>query len=91
MDVITYREPRGCNDCAETGYRGRQPLVEMLTLDAQPTAEAVLQREGSGEIESRAIAAGMRSRWQQAADAIVAGTTSPEEIRRVLGFRQRSG
>lgn len=91
LEVNTFREPAGCSACGETGYRGRSPLVELLTLKSPPIASAVLQREGSDEIEACAVEAGMRSRWQQAVDAVEDGTTSPEEIRRVLGFGRRGG
>ena len=85
--VDRFREPVGCERCGGTGYRGRQPLVEMLTVNDRQTATAVLSRSDSADIEKFAVEAGMITRWDHAREAVNSGQTSPAEIRRVLGFR----
>jgi general secretion pathway protein E len=86
LPVNKCRQPRGCSNCHETGYRERLLLVEALTLDDGKLASAVLQRKDAAELERLAVATGMKTRWTQAIDAVEAGLTSPAEVRRVLGF-----
>jgi general secretion pathway protein E len=62
----------------------------MLLVDRGEVGRALLERADAESLERLAVAAGMRSRWQRAADAVEAGLTSPAEIRRVLGFSNRS-
>ncbi len=78
--------PRGCNECAGTGYRGRFLLVEMLTLSHSELPRAILAHSETAVIERLAAEAGMSSRWQRACRAVDQGLTSPAEVRRVLGF-----
>jgi type II secretory ATPase GspE/PulE/Tfp pilus assembly ATPase PilB-like protein len=60
-------------------------LAEMLLPDRGEVGRAILARTDVGEIERRAVAAGMVSRWERAHAAVEAGRTSPAEVRRVLG------
>ena len=78
--------PAGCDACGGTGYSGRTVLAEMLPLDDDALAQAILARSELAVLERRAIAAGMADRWARAAAAVEAGVTSPAEVRRVLGF-----
>lgn len=90
LDVEQFRVPRGCDQCDGTGYRGRMPIAELLTLERQTVRQAVLENRDSSSVEASAIAEGMKSRWEAAAERIEAGLTSPAEVRRVLGFTRRS-
>jgi type II secretory ATPase GspE/PulE/Tfp pilus assembly ATPase PilB-like protein len=40
-------EPAGCAACAETGYRGRLPLIEILEVD-----ETIREHIRAGDVES---------------------------------------
>jgi type II secretory ATPase GspE/PulE/Tfp pilus assembly ATPase PilB-like protein len=61
-------------------------LAEMLQAEASDLGRAILDRSDAGQLEQRAVQAGMVTRWQRALAAVEAGVTSPQEIRRVLGF-----
>ena len=78
--------PHGCPECGGTGYRGRFLLVEMLTLARTELGRAILSRSDSATIERLAVESGMVTRWQRACRAVENGSTSPAEVRRVLGF-----
>jgi type II secretory ATPase GspE/PulE/Tfp pilus assembly ATPase PilB-like protein len=79
----------GCLECGGTGYRGRTLLAELFTaVDKTELARAILSKSDAADLERLAVADGMVTRWQRAVAAIEAGTTSPAEIRRVLGFGQ---
>ena len=76
----------GCAACGNTGYRGRLPLVELLTLNDQEMTRAILARRDANELARLATAAGMTTIQQRAVTAVESLLTSPAEVRRVLGF-----
>jgi type II secretory ATPase GspE/PulE/Tfp pilus assembly ATPase PilB-like protein len=82
--------PAGCDQCGGTGYTGRTVLAEMLPLDDDALAQAVLVRSELSVLEKRALEAGMVDRWSRAVTAVETGITSPAEVRRVLGFSDTS-
>ncbi|MBX3411698.1 MAG: type II/IV secretion system protein [Pirellulales bacterium] len=88
LRVSGARLPVGCDACRGTGYAGRMVLAEMLTIDRNALARAVLSRTDAAQLDELAVAGGMVSRWQRACDAVEAGLTSPAEVRRVLGFSE---
>jgi type II secretory ATPase GspE/PulE/Tfp pilus assembly ATPase PilB-like protein len=85
LPVQTARLPRGCPACGSTGYRGRLVLAEVLHPDRERIGPAVLARSDVQTLERIALDGGMTGRWQRACQAVEAGSTSPGEIRRVLG------
>ncbi|HPM83148.1 MAG TPA: GspE/PulE family protein [Candidatus Anammoximicrobium sp.] len=86
LPVPRFRLPVGCEQCHGTGYHGRMILAEMLQAECSDLGRAILDRSDTGRLEQLAIQAGMVTRWQRALEAVQAGMTSPQEIRRVLGF-----
>lgn len=82
--------PAGCDACGGTGYSGRTVLAEMLPLEDDALARAILARSELSVLERAALDAGMVDRWARAAAAVEAGITSPAEVRRVLGFSDNS-
>ncbi len=83
ISAVVSRSGHGCERCRQTGYVGRVPVAEVLTLDEALRAEV---RGGSGERELRAAmrASGYRTMREAALDLVGAGLTSLEEINRVL-------
>jgi type II secretory ATPase GspE/PulE/Tfp pilus assembly ATPase PilB-like protein len=81
--------PGGCEQCGGTGYHGRRLIAEMLLIDPEPVAAAILARGDVARLEHAAVGSGMMSRWQRAAELVEAGLTSPAEVRRVLGVNER--
>ena len=77
--------PEGCADCRGTGYQGRAVLAEMLLAEASELGRAILSRSDKAQLEALAVEAGMVPLWRRACQAVEAGTTSPAEVRRVLG------
>lgn len=91
LPVEEVRVPVGCDACGGTGYRGRLVLVEMLLPERSELGRAILSRSDAAALERLAVESGMVTRWQRACDALLAGLTSPQEVRRVLGFSDRPG
>ncbi len=75
---------RGCHECHGSGYKGRQGIYEVLTLD-----DALRDRIGSGasilEIRRTLREQGTHGIARDAALRVMDGVTTPEEILRVLG------
>ena len=76
-----YR-PKGCRDCRQLGFVGRQGIFELCT-----TSDAVRQlahdRASSWEIRKAARAAGMRTLREDAWLKVISGLTTIDEVSRV--------
>lgn len=80
----------GCGDCQQTGYRGRTVVAELLSIQDGPIGKAIVERLDSRALEELAASRGMVTCLNSVCDAILAGTTTPHEARRVLGFSTTS-
>jgi type II secretory ATPase GspE/PulE/Tfp pilus assembly ATPase PilB-like protein len=80
--------PTGCEKCRGTGFANRLLISELFVILRKEFARAVLTRSDSAELEHLAVAAGMKTRWQRACEAVERGQTTPAEVRRVLGFSE---
>jgi len=86
LPVSVVRVPGGCAECGGTGYHGRFLLAELLLPQQTELGRAILSRSDAGELERLAVEAGMTTQRERAHEAVAAGWTSPDEVRRVLGF-----
>jgi type IV pilus assembly protein PilB len=75
--------PVGCEDCDFTGYKGRIGIYEMLPLN---DAIRVAIREGGRNDHIRALARrnGMRLMHEYALERVIEGTTTLDEVQRVV-------
>ncbi|MBN1946132.1 MAG: type II secretion system ATPase GspE [Bradymonadales bacterium] len=78
---IIYR-PGGCDDCLNTGYKGRSGIFELLEV-TDDVRSLVMQRADANTIKKAAMAQGMRPLRMDGADKVVQGATSIEEVLRV--------
>ena len=80
-DGAEIYQARGCGDCNNTGYAGRQALFELVTVDAELQT---LIHENAGELE---LEAAVRKSVPSIRDAgfklVVEGGTTIEEVLRV--------
>ncbi|HEX4683283.1 MAG TPA: ATPase, T2SS/T4P/T4SS family [Gemmatimonadaceae bacterium] len=72
----------GCDECRNTGYRGRTGVYELLVMDGELRLE-IQRRRGSEELRSMAVAKGMRTLLDDGVRAAREGITTVEEILRV--------
>src|SRR6266513_547325 len=79
--TVLYRK-RGCPRCGQTGYRGRIGIFQLLTMN-ETLAELAVRKASRDEIEREAMAAGMRTLWDDGIAKVAAGLTSIEELARV--------
>jgi general secretion pathway protein E len=80
---VTLFHAVGCAQCRNTGYRGRQAIAEFLVPD-ENVERLIFSRAEHGEIERAAIAAGMVPMFDAGLDAVLAGTTTIEEVVRSI-------
>jgi type II secretory ATPase GspE/PulE/Tfp pilus assembly ATPase PilB-like protein len=79
---VTIYRARGCKRCRETGYLGRTAIYEALTMSDE-IRELI---GGSTEkIHQQSVKGGMVTLRQDGHRLVLAGETSIEEIRRVVG------
>lgn len=76
-----FMQGHGCPHCAETGYKGRYSVQELMVMDDALRA-MVLQRAPSNKIRQAAMARGMTSMRQDAGAKIMAGITTFEEAQK---------
>lgn len=88
LPVETHWVPRGCTRCRQTGYDGRLLLAELLQPEMGSVGGAILQRTDTAGIQQQAVAAGLRTLYARALDAVAEGATSPQEVRRIFGVRR---
>lgn len=75
--------PKGCEECTDTGYRGRIGLFEIMAMDEE-LERLFLRKAPSEQLREAALGAGMVSLRRDALDKVAAGITSLEEIDRVV-------
>jgi type IV pilus assembly protein PilB len=80
--AVFYRK-RGCPRCAQTGYRGRVGIFQLLRMNEELEWLAA-KKASREELERAAMNNGMRSLWADGLEKVLAGLTSVEELARVV-------
>ncbi len=79
-----YRpNPSGCGRCGGTGYKGRIALVEIMKMSPE-IEQLTIEEASTAEIKSVAVEQGMKSMRHDGWDKVKQGTTSIEEVLRVV-------
>jgi type II secretory ATPase GspE/PulE/Tfp pilus assembly ATPase PilB-like protein len=86
-DVTLYR-PVGCAKCNSKGYKGRMALMEVLRMDGD-LDELIARRATAREIRNVAIEKGFRTLSEDGIQRALDGTTSLEEVSRVVDLTGR--
>jgi len=74
----------GCEHCGMTGYRGRTPVNEVFVPTPQ-ILESIVKGATVQELQRAALAAGMRPMREVALEKVRGGTSTLQEVERVLG------
>ncbi|MBW7956958.1 MAG: Flp pilus assembly complex ATPase component TadA [Deltaproteobacteria bacterium] len=80
--VRTMYEGAGCQECHNTGYRGRKAIVEILDLTDE-IRDMIAGKEPISQIRKKAIDGGMKTLRQSAVEKVLSGETTLREINRV--------
>lgn len=70
---------RGCAECSQTGYRGRQGLYEMMSI-SDDIRELITSKAPSLVLRQKALEQGMRTLRDDGLRAIFDGATTIEEV-----------
>jgi type IV pilus assembly protein PilB len=81
--VPVLQKPVGCSRCSNTGYRGRVALHEIMTV-SEDIERLAVARASSAEIMRTAQSEGMETLLQDGWAKVQDGTTSLEELFRVV-------
>lgn len=73
----------GCEECMQSGYKGRAAIGELLVVD-EAMRGLVMTQKDSLAITKLAAAKGMRTLWQDGLEIVRAGLTTLEELKRVI-------
>ncbi|MGI8685913.1 MAG: GspE/PulE family protein [Acidimicrobiales bacterium] len=82
-ETVELFRPVGCSYCGKTGYRGRFAIHEVMTV-TEDIERLIVDREHSEDIKKMAVAQGMLTLRQAGLVHVTKGTTSIEEILRVV-------
>jgi general secretion pathway protein E len=75
----------GCDQCRNTGYRGRTAIHELLLIDDTVRAQ-IMQRADAATIREISVARGMSTLRDDGADKVRRGITSVSEVLRVTSI-----
>ncbi|MEO0795676.1 MAG: ATPase, T2SS/T4P/T4SS family [Verrucomicrobiota bacterium] len=70
---------KGCAECSQTGYRGRQGLFEMMAI-SDSIRDLITQKAPTLVLKQKALEQGMRTLRDDGLRAIFDGATSIEEV-----------
>lgn len=88
--VTGFVKGKGCSRCAQTGYRGRVGLYELLSFT--PAVKSLVEQGGSVErIRELAVTNGMRQMWQDGVEKARLGQTTLEEVAAAASIIQIEG
>jgi general secretion pathway protein E len=73
---------RGCDECQNTGYRGRTGIHEFLIMDDE-IKSMILNTSDATELKRYAESQGMNTLLQDGAGKVLEGITTIEEVYRV--------
>ena len=85
-DVSRLCRGAGCHYCYRTGYKGRKAVYEIMPI-SQRIKRMILEGAGDTLLKEQAMKEGMRSLRTSALDEVVRGTTTVDELMRVVDLK----
>jgi len=84
LEKIEMYEPKGCEVCNNTGYKGRVGVYELLVI-TPAMQELITKQAGQIEIEKSAMQTDFVSMQQDGVLKVIRGVTTFEEVEEVTG------
>ena len=81
--TLTFYRPVGCDQCNQTGYRGRVGIYEIMAVTDELRRHITL-KGSEAQLRSAALAAGMNSLGEDGLLKVKSGVTTPQELLRVV-------
>jgi type IV pilus assembly protein PilB len=82
LSELTFFKGRGCDKCANSGYRGRHGIYEVLDVTYE-IQDLIIKHAPTSQIQDKAVEQGMIMMWQDGFIKAIQGITTIEEILRV--------
>ena len=82
MENANFSRGRGCNYCQHTGYRGRQGVFELMTMNST-LRDMAFRSEPTQNIRRQARLFGMKTLVDDAKDKALEGVTTLSEVYRL--------
>ena len=76
---VTFYEPVGCEQCSNTGYKGRMPIFEIMQMTPK-VAQLTMDKADTGQLRKAAVEDGMILLIQDGVRRIKEGITTIEEV-----------
>jgi type IV pilus assembly protein PilB len=80
---VKFWKGRGCNNCKQSGYKGRMGIYELMQINEE-IAEMIVRRAPLSELKEAARAGGMHTLQEDGFRKCVDGMTTIEEVMRVV-------
>lgn len=78
----------GCEACGFTGYKGRKALVEVLRITPE-LDELIAESATQATLREKAVEQGFKNLLEEGVSSVLDGTTTIEELSRVVDVTQR--
>jgi general secretion pathway protein E/type IV pilus assembly protein PilB len=75
----TFLKGKGCQNCSNTGYRGRFGIFEVFVID-DDARKLIYEKVSSSVLRARAREMGMRTLREDGIRKVLAGLTTPDEV-----------
>jgi type IV pilus assembly protein PilB len=85
---VTIYRAKGCDHCAHQGYKGRQGIMELLKVNAD-LDDLIARRATTRELRAAALANGFRTLLDDGVRRVLDGTSSLDEVSRVVDMTDR--
>lgn len=82
---VTFYRANGCEACNHTGYLGRTAVYELLPI-TPAIKKTILEGKTIEQITKKARSEGMKTLLEKGVNKVLEGTTSIEEVLRILRF-----
>jgi type II secretory ATPase GspE/PulE/Tfp pilus assembly ATPase PilB-like protein len=79
---LKFYQPGGCNDCNQTGYRGRVGIHELL-IASDSVKRLITKKATVEDLRNASINDGMSTLLQDGIKKVIEGVTDFEQVRRV--------
>jgi type II secretory ATPase GspE/PulE/Tfp pilus assembly ATPase PilB-like protein len=76
---LTLYQPKGCDACGNSGYKGRMGIHELL-INTDTIKRLILKRESIETIRENAIHEGMRTLLQDGISKTIIGLTDLRQV-----------
>jgi len=79
LQSATLRHGRGCDNCSNTGHRGRMGIFEVFVVDDE-VRKLIYDKVATSVLRTRARELGMRTLREDGIRKVLAGLTTPGEV-----------